>query len=227
MQQREMVKYMKEIVHGIKQFIHRRKVGRACRFGLHVTIDSKAIFEGANRLGRNTVFLNSTIGYASYVSDHSFIKNTTIGRYTCIANNVLTVAGNHPLSFVSTHPAFYSVVQSPSYVDKQKYEEFEYIDSTTKKSIKIGNDVWIAARVTILEGVKIADGAVVAAGAVVTKDVPPYAIVGGIPAKVIKYRFNEEEIYKLLQLKWWDKSQDWIKTHAEDFKDIKRLFANM
>ena len=77
-----------------------------------------------------------------------------------------------------------------------------------------------------MEGVTIGDGAVVAAGAIVTKDVPPYAIVGGVPAKVIKYRFDEETIKKLLELKWWEKDQAWIKGHADDFDDVEKLLAN-
>lgn len=210
-------------MYHIKQFIHRKKIGSVCRLGTHTTIDSKAVFEGANRLGSDSVFLNSSMGYASYVSDHSFIKNTRIGRYTCIADNVLTVAGNHPLTFVSIHPAFYSTVQKPSYVDKQKFEEFKYIDSERKISIEIGNDVWIGTRATILEGVTIGDGAVVAAGAVVTKDVPPYAIVGGVPAKIIRYRFSDEEIEKLQELRWWEKGESWIKEHVNEFDGIHKF----
>ena len=218
---------MRMSLHYIKQLIHRKKIGNACAFGKNTTIDSKAYFEGGNRLGDDTWFLNSSIGYASYVSDHSFIKNTVIGRYTCIANEVMTVAGNHPTSFVSIHPAFYSLAQKPSYVKQSKFEDFKYLDSEKRISIKIGNDVWIGARVTILEGISIGDGAVVATGAIVTKDIPPYAIVGGVPAKVIKYRFNEEIIQKLLKLKWWEKDQEWIQNHADNFDDVKKLFSNI
>lgn len=102
-------------LHCIKQLIHRKKVGNACLFGQNTTIDSKAKFEGMNRLSDGSVFLNSSMGYASYASDHSFIKNTVIGRYTCIANEIMTVVGNHLLSFASVHPAFYSTTQKLSY----------------------------------------------------------------------------------------------------------------
>lgn len=214
-------------LHCIKQLIHRKKVGNACLFGKNTTIDSKAKFEGMNRLSDGAVFLNSSMGYASYVSDHSFIKNTVIGRYTCIANEVVTVAGNHPLSLVSVHPAFYSIDHKPSYVKQPKFDNFKYIDAEQKISVEIGNDVWIGARATILEGVTIGDGAVVAAGAIVTKDVPPYAIVGGVPAKIIKYRFDDETIKKLLELKWWEKDHAWIKSHADDFDDAEKLLANI
>lgn len=216
-----------DILRCIKQFIHRKRIGNTCSFGNRTTIDSTARFEGENKLLSHSVFLNSSMGYASYVSDHSFIKNTVIGRYTCIANEVMTVAGNHPLSFASVHPAFYSTTQKLSYVKKNKFDDFHYLDSQKRISVVIGNDVWIGARATILEGVTIGDGAVVAAGAIVTKDVPPYAIVGGVPAKIIKYRFDEETIKKLLELKWWEKDQAWIKSHADDFDDVEKVLADI
>lgn len=211
----------------IKQLIHRKRIGNACTFGKHTTIDSKSYFEGMNRLGDGAWFLNSCMGYASYVSDHSFIKNTVIGRYSCIANDVMTVAGNHPVSFASVHPAFYSVAQKPTYVKQSKFKDFNYLNSEKNISVEIGNDVWIGARVTILEGVTVGDGAIVAAGAVVTKDIPAYAIVGGVPAKIIRYRFEEEIIENLLKLKWWEKSQTWIQNHADDFDSVEKLFSEI
>ena len=86
--------------------------------------------------------------------------------------------------------------------------------------------MWIGSRAMILEKVNIGDGVVVAAGAVVTKDIPPYAIVGGVPAKIIRYRFNEETIQKLLEMKWWEKDLEWIKNHADNFDDVEQLFSN-
>ena len=108
----------------------------------------------------------------------------------------------------------------------KKHWVFKYLNSEKKISIEIGNDVWIGSRATILEGVNIGDGVVVAAGAVVTKDVPPYAIVGGVPARIIRYRFDEETIQNLLKMKWWEKDQEWIQNHADDFDDVKQLFSN-
>ena len=83
-----------------------------------------------------------------------------------------------------------------------------------KGDIIVGNDVWIGAKATIMSGVKIGDGAIVGATATVTKDVPPYAIVAGNPAKIIKYRFNEKQIESLLKIAWWDWTEDRIKTEA-------------
>ncbi len=96
---------------------------------------------------------------------------------------------------------------------------WEFFDKTTRRNppIKIGNDVWIGQNVIILPGVTIHDGAVCAAGAVVTKDVPPYTIVAGVPAKPIKRRFTDEVIEKLLEIRWWDWSDDRINKNLEYF----------
>ena len=89
--------------------------------------------------------------------------------------------------------------------------------------IEIGNDCWICSNVFICGGVRINDGAVVYAGAVVSKDVPPYAIVGGIPAKIIKYRYNEETIQFLLKMKWWNRPIGWLEEHVMLINDIDKL----
>lgn len=85
----------------------------------------------------------------------------------------------------------------------------------------IGSDVWIGANVTVRPGVRIGDGAIVGANSVVTGDIPPYAIYAGCPARLIRYRFTEEEIEKLLKMKWWEQDEQWIRDNIERFKDIK------
>lgn len=220
---------MRKLLKRVKQAVHQYKARKDCLFEDNVTIDSFDRFEGMNRLTTDVTFLTSSIGYASYIGNRSFIKNTKIGRYTCIATDVMTVAGSHPTSkFVSIHPAFYSTRKQSgfTYVREDKFSDFNYIDENQKFTVMIGNDVWIGSGVKIMEGVTIGDGTVVAAGAIVTKDVPPYAIVGGVPAKIIKYRFDEETIKKLLELKWWEKDQAWIKSHADDFDDVEKLLAD-
>jgi acetyltransferase-like isoleucine patch superfamily enzyme len=196
------------------------------KFEEKVIIYGKSVFEGKNYFSKNTEIVHSTIGYGSYTGVGASIVCSQIGRYCCIAPRVETVIGTHPTKdFVSMHPAFFSINNAIgfSYVNAQKFQEYNYADKENKISIIIGNDVWIGNNAKILEGVTVGDGAVVAAGAVVTKDVPPYAIVGGVPAKVIKYRFSEEDIEYLLELRWWDKDEEWIKEHAEYFEDIKIL----
>ncbi|MBR1892541.1 MAG: CatB-related O-acetyltransferase [Lachnospiraceae bacterium] len=116
------------------------------------------------------------------------------------------------------HPAF----TDPTPVFGFSYAR-EHIFDEKKGEIRIGNDVWIGNHVRIMDGVTIGNGAVVGTGAVVTKDLPPYSISVGVPAKVIKYRFDENTIEQLEKTKWWDKGEDWIKSHGADFADVKDL----
>lgn len=151
-----------------------------------------------NIIYHNSVIFSSSIGDFSYVGSESRIQYTHIGKFCSIGPEVRIGLGKHPTHFKSTHPAFYDKDSSyygimPEYTNPNP--EYE--------TITIGNDVWIGCRAMVLDGVTIGDGAIIAAGAVVTKDVPPYAIVGGVPAKIIKFRFQPNEIQKLLESKWW------------------------
>lgn len=185
-------------------------------------------FEGFNFISQNTKLKNIEIGKNSYISNSSEFSNVSIGKYVSIGSGVKNILGQHPTSkFVSTCPIFYSEnpVNGKSLVGIQKFKEEKFVDDTTK-SVVIGNDVWIGSNVLILEGIKIGDGAIVAAGSVVASDVPNYAIVGGVPSKVIKYRFEKEEINFLNNLKWWNKDVEWINKYADYFDDIKN-FINL
>ncbi len=157
---------------------------------------------------------NVKIEYGSYISQNSRITNTQIGKFCSIGPNFLCGWGMHPLSGISTSPLFYSTNNQFgfSYTSKNIFKE--------TSEIKIGNDVFIGSNVTILDGVCISDGAVIAAGSVVTTDVPPYAIVGGVPAKIIKYRFTQDVILNLLKIKWWNFDTEKIKSISDNFYDI-------
>jgi acetyltransferase-like isoleucine patch superfamily enzyme len=185
------------------------------------------VFEGGNYFGNNTLVTGSNFGYGTYVSDNSGIKKAFVGRYTSIGPEVKIIFGRHPShTYVSTHPAFFSTRKQAgfSFTEKQLFKEFpDTKDSKGKYTTVIGSDVWIGARVSIMDGVKIGDGAIVAAGAVVVKDVAPFSIVGGVPAKHIKYRFNQDQIDFLVNLKWWEKDLNWIKKHSRYFSDIEYL----
>lgn len=211
-----------------KKLYLRFKWRKKVRFAKLCNIGYRSFFEGANYVGENSSFAGE-MGFGSYIGNDSTIGGK-IGRYCCIASNVKTVNGFHPTErIVSIHPFFYSncaCVDLPM-LSECIFQEFRYADSEKKYSVVIGNDVWIGVGAILLAGVTIGDGAVVAAGAVVTKDVPPYTVVGGVPAKPIKKRFTDEEIELLLEYKWWDKSQDWIEKNRYLFADINRLCDNV
>ncbi|SCX27179.1 Streptogramin A acetyltransferase [Agrobacterium sp. DSM 25558] len=128
-----------------------------------------------------------------------------IGRYCSIARSVDFDFTHHPYDRVSTSTFMYSngqsIIQQMLLDEGRIYDNFEPAEQ--KKASTIGNDVWIGAHAKILPGVQISDGSIIAAGSVVTRDVPPYAIVGGSPANIIKYRFSDEIIEDMIEIKWW------------------------
>lgn len=185
-------------------------------------------FEGKNALHAKARVFNSYIGLCTYIGTNSKLGNTKVGRFCSIADHVRTGFGTHPTKkFVSSFPSFYyDTINLPiSFMRNQSpiFNVWNYVDEDRKYLVEIGNDVWIGSHVLIMDGVKIGDGAIVAAGAVVTKDVAPYSIVGGVPAKHIKYRFNDKQIDVLLNLKWWDKDLNWIEKNSLLFRDINIL----
>lgn len=123
-------------------------------------------------------------------------KDTIIGKFCSIGENVAIGPSQHPLNWLSTHPFQYNL--SFNVVTDKNLKSFSF------KPVVIGNDVWIGNNAIIMDGIKVGDGSIIGANSVVTKDVPPYAIVGGVPAKIIKYRFSEDIIKELLELKWWN-----------------------
>ncbi len=113
-----------------------------------------------------------------------------------------------------------------TFTDENLFDEHKFIDKEKKFVVNIGNDVWLGNNVMILDGVKISDGAVVGAGAVVTKDIEPYSIVGGVPAKLIRKRYTDEQINKLLHIRWWNWDYEKIKENYKYFSNIE-LFLEM
>lgn len=139
----------------------------------------------------------SRIGKYSYVGAKTEIVYSTIGKFCSIARNCSIGGPAHKLDSVSTSPLF----TSGRNIFKKNFATIKFI---SEKETIIENDVWIGTRAVILQGRKIGTGAVIGAGAVVTKDVPPYAIVAGNPARILRYRFEESIIHRLIESEWWE-----------------------
>ena len=184
--------------------------------------DHECSFTGSVVISSNVKLSKCHIGKNTYIASNSQLSRCTIGAYCSIGPYSMAGLGKHPSeTFVSTHPAFYSPqnMSSITYVNDNKFNE--------REQISIGNDVWLGARVIILDGVSIGDGAIIAAGAVVTKDVEPYSVVGGIPSKEIRKRFTKDQIGFLTNLRWWDKNEEWIKSKAYLFENINKLMDDL
>ena len=154
--------------------------------------------------------------YSYFGSGFSMSKASSVGKFCSIANNVQIGPTRHPTNWLSTHRF--------QYLDTVDIPKHPLIPFTYVMPCHIGNDVWIGTNAIILDGVNVGDGAIIGAGGVVTKDVPPYAIVGGVPAKIIRYRFDEKTIADLLELKWWDLDFEIIKTLP--FDDIQKCIQH-
>lgn len=154
------------------------RLGEGCRLGRGVQVGAEVV-----------------IGHYSYLNDYTMIGSGCVGNYCSIGYGCQLGMHEHPLGFISTSPCLYgarNIFGEPAY-----WNDFPAPPS-------IGHDVWIGSHAVILQGVTVGNGAVIAAGAVVTKDVPPYAIVAGVPARVIRKRFSDDEIAALTELHWWD-----------------------
>ena len=165
------------------------------------------------KINSGATIVDSTIGRYSYTCYDDEIVNCEIGQFCSISDEVVIGGAEHPMDWVSTSPVFQNVKHSGP---KRKFSEFDF--EGIKRTI-IGNDVWIGRRAIIKAGVTVGDGAVIGSGSVVTKDVPAYAIVGGVPSKILKYRFDEETIKELLQSEWWNMPDEVIERNAHLIKD--------
>ena len=177
-----------------------------CRFGPHV------------RLAADVTAVGCEIGDYTYVEAGTHLMRVSVGKFCSVAPRAFIGLGSHPSrDFVSTHPAFSVSMPEAGY---------DFVEADARQAYeptRVGNDVWVGVAALIRDGLSIGDGAVIGAGAVVTKDVPPYAVVAGVPARVLRYRFDEEQIGFLLGFRWWDRSEPWLRKNAAKFRDITRF----
>lgn len=173
------------------------------------------------RLYRHARVVGSHIGNYTYISEHSVVSWSDVGKFCSIGPRCLVGGlGRHPTKWISTHPLFYSTRRQVelSFVSSNLFDE---LPRTT-----IGNDVWLGARSIVLDGVNVGDGAIVAAGAVVSRDVEPYAIVGGVPAKLIRHRFPADARSALTTLRWWDEDGSTLEMVADRFTEKSEWTAS-
>lgn len=156
----------------------------------------------------NVEFVNSTIGIYSYIARNTIVHNTKIGNFCSIGPNVVIGYGDHPLHLLSTSSVFYD---SETDFDLKPKKTTFY----GNQKVEIGSDVWIGANVFIKNGIQIGDGAVIGAGAVVLKDVEPFSIIVGVPAKCKSFRFEKDKINRLIELEWWNWSLNVIEENFD------------
>ncbi len=190
---------------------------------------------GRNYVGKDTVLSGVELGFGSSINNNGDLSYTRVGKYTSIGPNVRTILGKHPTEKIAAlHPAFYSPKGQYGFTyvshvpgkSLQLFEEEVWIDKEERIRIDIGNDVWIGEGVSILEGVRIGDGAIIGAASLVNKDIEPYGVYAGVPARKLRSRFDKEQREKLLRLRWWDKGEDWIRNNISRFFDVNELTAS-
>jgi len=190
------------------------------------SINKNAVLEPpVTAYGNVKIRSNTKIGSFTYINNGTTVfYGTSIGRYCSIGKNNEIGPVDHPLDWLSSSPVQYNIAEH--FPDYTEYcDPFPQVKISRPSSTIIGNDVWIGSLCVIKRGVSIGDGAVIASGAVVTKDIPPYAIAGGVPAKVIRYRFSKEIIEKLLKIKWWD--LDFKLLAGIQFDDIEKAIKQL
>lgn len=172
------------------------------------------------KVGTGSNCINVQMGRYSYMGKNNSVCNASIGSFCSIASYCAIGGGDHAMDSISTSPVFYEGRNTFG-------KHFSQIHKELNKPVTIGNDVWIGENVFINSGITIGDGAVIGAHSVVTHDVPPYAIVAGAPAKVIRYRFSDDQIGKLLSIKWWEWSEEKLQKYGQTFKSIDQFLGEI
>ncbi len=174
--------------------------------------DNTSKFTNRTKLGALVRLLGCNIGKYTIINRGCSLVYATIGNFSSLAGFIQLGAGRHPLNYIATSEIFYNK-------NRLANQWVKSIEFKGNLPITIGSDVWIGSQAFVMGGVNIGHGAVVGSRSVVTKDVPPYAVVAGVPAKIIKYRFNENVITRLLEIKWWDFDDDEIQRNIDFFRE--------
>lgn len=178
----------------------------------------KSIIDSTARADIGSVMVRCSMGRYSYIGEHTSLLSVDVGNFTSISNYCAIGGGAHLIEWVSMSPVF----NSSKGILKKNFSSNEYQPFT--RTI-IGNDVWIGSHCLIKSGVKISDGAVIGMGSVVTKDIGPYEIWVGNPAKFIRKRFDDEIIDRLQRTKWWELSDSELQKVADLFDRVPELLA--
>lgn len=194
-------------IKGMVKNLFNPKISKFSFVSSNNQIDPRAVIYRMVKMKR------SSIGRYSYVGNGTDVECADIGQFCSISDHCRIGMGGHTLSYISSCPLFTQKINGC----QEQWVETD-IHAVEEKRAVLGNDVWVGSHVLINGGVTVGHGAVIGAGAVVVKDVPPYAIVGGVPAKVIRYRFSPEIIEKLLELQWWKYDDMFLKKHIAFFQ---------
>jgi acetyltransferase-like isoleucine patch superfamily enzyme len=190
-------------------------------FGKLIPVANYASSVGrGSKIGAGTQLWKSSFGLYSYCGKSCCFVNTDVGSFCSIADHVVVGPMGHPIDFVSTSPVF---VSGRNVLNKN----FSCHNYSFEQRVFIGSDVWVGVRTIILPGVKIGHGSIIGAGSVVTKDVPPYTIFAGVPAKFIRNRFNQQVTDRLLSERWWEWDQKEIVKYSDVFNDPLALIARL
>jgi len=175
-----------------------------------------SVVHPTSKLESGTSFYSSTLDRHSFCGYDCEVSHADIGSFVSIANGVVIGGGRHPMEWVAMSPVFYEGKDSVRM-------KFSTHPRAAPRRVTIGHDVWIGRSAIVLPGVSIGDGAVVGAGAVVTKSVPAYAVVAGNPAKILRYRFSEPIVERLLRMRWWSKEEAELLRLGPLFNDVDRF----
>lgn len=221
-----IVSYLKFKISALKRAVKnksRRFKKNHIFLDIKTIISKKTIIEPYVSIVGGGTFIDASIGTGTYIGSSCQLDYCKIGKYCSIGTNVRAVTSNHPLEHISTSPVFYKTQSKQDTIIKVNNKSVfnnEKLMSNESFSVIIGNDCWIGDNVLIKGGLTVGTGSVIGFGSVVTHDVPPFSIVCGNPAKVLRYRFDDETIKRIIESEWWNRDRDFLSKLDFDKIDV-------